>query len=104
MMSNYFNEWWSGLIKQSAIDRITPEYLAWEEIESAEAELAEKDKPCVWKQDLLPEYEPWETSCGDAWCLDDGDPILNRMNFCPSCGHPLKVVSDDGTLEEDEVK
>ena len=44
MMSNYFNEWWSGLIKQSAIDRITPEYLAWEEIESAEAELAEKDK------------------------------------------------------------
>ena len=67
---------------------------AKEEIKQLTAELSEKYKPCEWKQDLLPEYEPWETSCGDAWCLDDGDPVLNRMKFCPSCGHPLKVVSN----------
>jgi len=31
--------------------------------------------------------DTWECSkCGCYWCLSDGTPIDNNMNYCPECG------------------
>ena len=43
-MSDDCGSWWSHLVKRSAADNVTAEYLAWCEIERLTAEVAEKDK------------------------------------------------------------
>ena len=55
--------------------------------EAAEAALAERDKPCVWKDDG--EYR--ETNCGELFVFYDGTPVENKCKFCPNCGHPIEV-------------
>ena len=51
---------------------------------------------CLWGQD---DDGTWETSCGHAFLLNDGEPCDNGFLFCPYCGHQLKVLvySDDET-------
>lgn len=33
----------------------------------------------------------WDTECGQSWRFDDGGPKENHMNFCHSCGKPLRI-------------
>ncbi len=50
-------------------------------------ELCERvEKQCVWAEQ---EYA-WETTCGNAFTLDNGTPADNKMLFCPYCGGSLK--------------
>lgn len=49
--------------------------------ETAEAALAERDKPCTWTLDCDGWYA---TSCKDDFFEKYGD-------FCPNCGHPIEV-------------
>ena len=65
MMSNYFNEWWSELIKQSAIERITPEYLAWEEIKCLRARINEYANTTITAQKKVLEDQDTELQAQD---------------------------------------
>ena len=47
-------------------------------------------KVCIWTYDE--DQEVWETSCGDGFCLNEGSPITNKINFCPFCGEKVKVA------------
>lgn len=33
--------------------------------------------------------------CGVVWCLNEGDPEDNDMNFCPKCGHDMREDNSD---------
>ena len=57
--------------------------------EAAEAALAERDKPCVWRQ----EADGWYmTQCENAFADMQG-------TYCPGCGHPI----EGGTVTENEL-
>ncbi len=38
---------------------------------------------CEWSQD---EDGNWATDCGNAFVLNDGTPLANKMFFCCYCG------------------
>lgn len=42
---------------------------------------------CVWQEDV---EGYWAGNCGIHWCLEDGTPKENGMNFCPRCGKRLE--------------
>jgi hypothetical protein len=44
---------------------------------------------CVWEQDADSDFSEWHTSCGQAFCLNDGPPSENDMRFCCYCGKRL---------------
>jgi hypothetical protein len=47
---------------------------------------------CEWKAQDEGE-EPWEASCGITWEFNNGKgPSENHVNYCPSCGRPIKMV------------
>ena len=48
------------------------------------------DKVCIWTYD--DDQEVWETTCGEGFCFNDGNPITNNMKFCPFCGNKIKSV------------
>ena len=49
-----------------------------------------REEACVWTYD---DYEDsWQTTCGNAFTLNDGKPSDNEMRFCGYCGHPLQEV------------
>lgn len=48
---------------------------------------------CTWTRDN-PDSDIWLTSCGSAWCLNEGTPKENRMKFCPFCGREIKEAGD----------
>jgi len=50
--------------------------------------------PCVWTLKANPDYEIWESDCGEAWSFEAEGPIGNKMKFCCYCGKPLaeKVI------------
>lgn len=51
--------------------------------EKALAALAERDKPCVWRQ----EADGWYmTQCENAFADMQG-------TYCPGCGHPIEVAA-----------
>ena len=54
-----------------------------ERIKALEAE----DGKCKWAYD--DNYDMWETECGEAFCLESGGPIDNKMKYCPYCGKQL---------------
>lgn len=43
-------------------------------------------KRCIWTET----GEMWETTCGNAFVLNDGTPADNEMKFCCYCGGQLK--------------
>ena len=45
---------------------------------------------CIWKETYWEDC--WETSCGNAWSLNEGKPSENSMRFCLYCGKPLVEV------------
>jgi len=44
----------------------------------------------------------WECQqCKEAWCLEDGSPKENRMNYCPFCGVKIEgeiFAEDDAEM------
>jgi len=46
-------------------------------------------KTCLWSQDNFCDY--WDTSCGNRFILLEGDPLENKMKFCPYCGAYIKL-------------
>jgi hypothetical protein len=40
---------------------------------------------CIWNE----VGEMWETTCGEAFVVNDGTPSQNKMRFCCYCGKPL---------------
>lgn len=47
--------------------------------------------PCKWTLDTMGDGDShYETSCGQGWCLEEGDPKSDGYNFCPSCGRPIE--------------
>ena len=57
---------------------------------------------CKWKYDET--HEKWDTQCGEAFCLLDGGPKDNGMNFCPYCGKELWQLKGDWVQEFRKVK
>lgn len=41
---------------------------------------------CEWAED---EYGTWETSCGNAFEINDGSPADNDMAYCCYCGKKI---------------
>lgn len=52
---------------------------------------------CVWQEDV---EGYWAGNCGTHWCLEDGTPKENGMNFCLNCGKPIDEVKYE--VEEDK--
>jgi len=46
---------------------------------------------CRWVLD----EDYWETSCGEAFCLNEGTPSDNDFEFCPYCGKSLVEFIDN---------
>lgn len=44
-------------------------------------ELKALREPCVWTRH---DMHRWETGCGRCW-------VITKTDFCPNCGHPVKV-------------
>lgn len=41
---------------------------------------------CTYKQTEI-DYNSWECSnCKCEWCLNEGNPKENNVNYCPECG------------------
>lgn len=52
-----------------------------------------KDDPdwCEWTL-IDAEFNAYDTSCRNPWCLEEGTPEDNKMIYCPACGRRIKVV------------
>lgn len=50
-----------------------------------------KEPVCEWKL-LDADNNAYQTECGDAFCIPDGTPQENNMNYCSCCGRKVKVV------------
>jgi len=51
--------------------------------------LAEMNVPCEWTVD---DDGYWKTACGEEWSFEEGSPKDNGVNFCFSCGQPVRVM------------
>ena len=49
---------------------------------------------CYWTED---EDGNWETSCGNAFVMQDGTPDDNNFKFCVYCGGTLRQEPADET-------
>lgn len=56
-----------------------------------ELEESAKEPVCEWKL-LDADNNAYQTECGDAFCIPDGTPQENNMNYCSCCGRKVKVV------------
>ena len=50
-------------------------------------------KTCLWSR-ADEDTDMWETSCDQAYILNEGTPKENDMNFCTFCGKMLEEASD----------
>lgn len=62
-----------------------------------ELAIAEERKPraktcedCEWAQDI---DGVWQTECGNMFCIDEGTPQENQLNYCPYCGKHLMQIN-----------
>jgi hypothetical protein len=53
------------------------------------AALKERTGLCQWMYD---DNGFWQTTCEEAFCIEDGTPKDNGMRFCVYCGKPLAEV------------
>jgi hypothetical protein len=53
---------------------------------------------CNWYQDGDETSELWQTGCNKYFCLNDGDPVDNKMKFCCYCGKSIVAyrLNEDG--------
>ncbi len=40
---------------------------------------------CEWTL-MDEEFNAYDTSCENPWCLEEGTPEDNKMIYCPACG------------------
>lgn len=45
---------------------------------------------CLWTYEDLDDY--WDTACGEAFTMTEGNLVENHMRFCPFCGKPIQEV------------
>ena len=76
-----FEEWWTN---EMGKDYPTGRYIA----EQAYAAGREARPVCLWNN----VDGCWETTCGNAFEINDGTPAENNMTYCCYCG---------GKVEED---
>ncbi len=60
---------------------------------------SEKAATCEWTEDESD--GSWDGACGEKWCLEDGTPANNNMNYCPGCGRHLVTIPTVAPVEED---
>lgn len=46
------------------------------------------ENTCLWSL----EDGVWRGVCGVQWCLNEGTPKDNEMNYCPECGKKIIEV------------
>ena len=55
---------------------------------------------CVYEQTDI-DWSAWTCSnCKCDWCLEDGTPKDNNLNYCPECGARIKDFIEYNTEEE----
>lgn len=56
---------------------------------------------CTWTED---DEGTWWTECDEGFCLTDGTPSENSMNFCSYCGKKLveKRYEPEAETDDDE--
>ena len=70
-------------------------------LSTIEACLRESKGVCEWKRDINDfSSDFWETSCGEAFCIEDGTPAENNMKYCHHCGKILRIKSSDKGVRE----
>jgi len=74
---------------------------------AAEGELYERPSPIAKEEDLCSwafdgQCEKYDTSCGQAFVLEDGTPESNEMKFCCYCGKELIELAREPCWSEDE--
>jgi len=83
VVAGNFADAWQEQVRE-LVKRMREHHAA--ELEAAKA----REEACVWTYD---DYEDsWQTTCGNAFTLNDGKPSDNEMRFCGYCGHPLQEV------------
>ena len=81
-----------GKLTQMAIENGKQRDVAIARTEAAEAALAERDKPCMWRWKMDDSEQHWS----HWWYADCGhmqeDRVPEEWDFCPYCGHPIEVA------------
>lgn len=55
---------------------------------------------CTYEQ-IEEDYNVWNCSkCKCDWCLEEGTPKDNNMNYCPECGAIIKEIIE---IKENEA-
>lgn len=50
---------------------------------------------CGWTTPPDPDFDVWDTGCGNAFEFNADGPKENGFKFCPYCGGELEIVEDD---------
>ena len=58
-----------------------------------------REEVCEWREDAIDGC--WNTTCGNAFVLNDGKPSDNEMRFCGYCGKHLVERAASEPLEEE---
>ena len=74
-----FESWWK-LLKPAECDEVKPQFEdCWQQAYAAGREA----RPvCLWNN----VDGCWETTCGNAFEINDGTPAENHMKYCCYCG------------------
>lgn len=48
---------------------------------------------CTWRYD--DEEHSWDGECGASWTFFEDGPKENSMHFCPGCGKPVAIQTDE---------
>ena len=90
---------WEQWLRDGYTDNETPlddygKEVVRECLASLLAEAGTEELPvCEWREDGDDyDSEQWETTCGEAFCFIDGDPVTNNIRYCCYCGKPVKAV------------
>ena len=65
------------------------EIAMWKELSAVQQPVVREPLACEWTHNEDDGF--WGTECGQSWRFDDGGPKENHMNFCHSCGKPLRI-------------
>jgi hypothetical protein len=84
----------------SGVDPIIDDYE--KQLAALEQAVEASKTPCVWAQQDDEWQNLWETSCGNAFVLEEGTPEENDCKFCTYCGHPLTQKLCEPPNWEDE--
>lgn len=61
-------------------------------LERSETALERGEETCEWTPDNDPDWNTWNSQCGQSWVFEESGPAENDMRFCPFCGRLLVAV------------